>query len=603
VRTEGGGLRVAALRIRQSDSRFSLNILVPVLAAGAAAILFVIGTLFVATLQTDDVVRARQQRLVERVLGEQAARISHDQESVTLWDDAVANTAHAFNFEWVEVNLGVWMFDYFGHDRAFVLNQKGEPVYAMADGSSQDPSIYSGARFAVEPLVNQLRPALAAAAPGETTTNPAAFQAADLGIVEGRPAIVSVQPITSDSGKLAQQPGKEFLHVIVRFLDGTILEDLERNYLLDSARFAWAPEASVEQASFPLLKKSGSTLGYFIWQPERPGWQLARQAAPLVLLALIVIGAVVAWLVRRLRLAWAEVQASEGQALHLAFHDSLTGLPNRALFNDRLDRALTETRQTGKRIALHYLDLDRFKSVNDTLGHPAGDDLIRELGRRLSDILRETDCLARFGGDEFAVLQTEVGSTEDVEALCQRIIKAAARPFDLLGKAAFVGVSVGVAIAPEAGVDRAELMRKADIALYRAKAEGRNRFRIFAEEMDLFLRRRREIEAELRQALAAGDQLRLQYQPLYPTQSAAPVGFEALLRWRHPAHGLVPPAVFVPIAEETGLMQEIGVGPADGVRRGRALAGRASRRQCVAGPVPQLRLRRHGARNPRGNRP
>jgi diguanylate cyclase (GGDEF)-like protein len=488
---------------RQSDSRFSSRILPPVLLAGGLAVLLVIGLLFFATRQTDDLARERQERLVSHVLGEQVARISHDQESVTIWDDAITYTAHAFDPDWVDVNLGVWMHDYFGHDRAFVFNAQDEVIYAMADGAAAHASTYSAARNAIEPLVGALRSRLREAAGGEATAGPELFRSADLAVIEARPAIVSVLPIVSDSGEILPEPGNEYLHAAVRFLDASFLDELMQTYLLEEARFSWTGEVSGRAAAFPLLKKSGDVLGYFVWRPEMPGWHLARRAAPLVAIILLVVGSIVAWLARRLRVAWTELQASEAQASHLAFHDPLTGLPNRALFNDRLDRALTEIRQSGKRLALLYLDLDRFKNVNDTLGHPAGDDLIRELSKRLTEILRGSDCIARFGGDEFAVLLADATSTEDVEALCKRIIHAASRPFDLLGKTAFVGISIGVAIAPDSGTDRAELMRKADIALYRAKAEGRSRYRIFAEEMDRFLRRRREIEAELRAAVEA----------------------------------------------------------------------------------------------------
>jgi predicted signal transduction protein with EAL and GGDEF domain len=151
-----------------------------------------------------------------------------------------------------------------------------------------------------------------------------------------------------------------------------------------------------------------------------------------------------------------------------------------------------------------------------------------------------------------------VGADGDVTALCERIIHAVSQPFELLGSAAFVGVSIGVAIAPEAGVDRAELMRKADIALYSAKAAGRNRFRVFAPEMDISIQRRREIETELREALAAGDQFCIQYQPLYAAADDSLTGVEALLRWKHPKHGLIAPGVFVAIAEEAGLIHAIG---------------------------------------------
>jgi diguanylate cyclase (GGDEF)-like protein len=330
-------------------------------------------------------------------------------------------------------------------------------------------------------------------------------------------------------------------------------------YLLEGARFAWNnDEVRANEAAFPLTRKSGTVLGYFVWQPERPGWRMLAQTAPALGVALLALAGIIALLIRQVRRASTELQASEKQAQHLAFHDPLTGLANRSLLNDRLERMLSDARTGGARLALVYLDLDRFKNINDTLGHPAGDDLIRELAGRLTTLVRQNDCVARLGGDEFAIIQCGISGPDEVSALCTRIIQAVAQPFQLLGNSAFVGVSIGVAIAPDAGVDRAELVRKADIALYRAKLEGRNRFRIFTDEMDIFIQRRRAIENELREAIAAGDQFEVVYQPLYASESTSICGAEALLRWRHPRHGTVSPASFVPIAEESGLIHEIG---------------------------------------------
>jgi diguanylate cyclase (GGDEF)-like protein len=234
-------------------------------------------------------------------------------------------------------------------------------------------------------------------------------------------------------------------------------------------------------------------------------------------------------------------------------------LPNRALFEDRLERALAATRRHPEDLlALLYLDLDRFKKVNDTLGHPAGDELLCEVAKRLTEVVRGSDTVARLGGDEFAILHTQLGSERDISALCERIIQAISAPFDLIGSQVFVGISIGVARSDCDGFDRTELSRKADIALYGAKAEGRGRFAIFAEEMDTTIQIRRTMEGDLRSALAAGDQLKVCYQPKYDAASKSIVGIEALVRWRHPKRGLLSPTTFVPIAEETGLIEPIG---------------------------------------------
>jgi diguanylate cyclase (GGDEF)-like protein len=236
----------------------------------------------------------------------------------------------------------------------------------------------------------------------------------------------------------------------------------------------------------------------------------------------------------------------------------LTSLPNRALFQDRLDQALARVRRGEDQVALLYLDLDRFKAVNDRLGHAAGDALIQMFARRVQAVLRETDTLARFGGDEFAIIQSGARSKADIEALCVRIRQTVAEPFDLLGTQAVVGVSIGVALAPEHAAERGELARKADIALYASKGAGRDRASVFVPAMDESIVYRGQIESELRAALASAEGLEVHYQPLYCDTGRRLTGFEALVRWRHPERGMISPAQFIPIAEQTGLIIELG---------------------------------------------
>jgi diguanylate cyclase (GGDEF)-like protein len=542
--------------VQRNRWRFSSRVLLPILVVGVASIALVAGVLFLATRESDQIASERQSRLVSHALAENFAKITRDQESVSIWDEAVQRTLGELDLDWFDANFGIWLYDYFGHDRTYVLDANNKPIYGMMDGERADPSSYTTAYTALSPLVKRLREDMLAGKLPEGATSPSI---ANLVMIEARPAIASIVPIVSDTGRIVETPGSERLHVSIRFLDGSFLEFLGKQYLLSGPRFAWNDDdIRPDEAGFPLRKTSGTVLGYFVWQPERPGGRVLTKTAPALGFALFLVGAIVTLLVRQLRRASSELQASEAQAQHLAFHDPLTGLPNRTLFFEHLDRSLIGTRRDGARIALLYLDLDRFKNVNDTLGHSAGDDLIRELGERLISLAREKDCVARLGGDEFAILQGDVSSQADVAALCERIIQSVSHPFEVLGNAAFVGVSIGVAIAPDSGMDRADLMRKADIALYRAKFEGRNRFRIFSDEMDLFVQQRRRVEAELREALASGDQLKVVYQPLYATTTGSMCGIEALLRWNHPEHGIVSPGVFVPIAEESGLIHKMG---------------------------------------------
>jgi diguanylate cyclase (GGDEF)-like protein len=250
-----------------------------------------------------------------------------------------------------------------------------------------------------------------------------------------------------------------------------------------------------------------------------------------------------------------ESRRAEARIRHLANHDALTGLPNRRQFTTRLDEAL---HRVGADVAVMFLDLDQFKNVNDTLGHHAGDELLRLAAGRIRECMRDGDLIARLGGDEFAVLLQGKGALPDnVETLAQRIIDSLSTPFDLAKYQASVGVSVGIAAAASSTPDGDTLLKHADMALYEAKAAGRGTYRLFEEAMAAELQARMDLEADLRGALDRGE-LKLHYQPLFDLRRGKLSGFEALLRWRHPVRGVVSPADFIPVAEETGLIVPIG---------------------------------------------
>lgn len=251
-----------------------------------------------------------------------------------------------------------------------------------------------------------------------------------------------------------------------------------------------------------------------------------------------------------------ERHAADAKLAHMARHDVLTGLPNRLMLSEHMPGALAHARRNGG-LAILYLDLDRFKAVNDALGHAAGDVLLRAVAQRLRDCTRETDLIVRLGGDEFAIVQEHSTQPADSASLARRLIEALSAPFEIERQRVTIGTSIGIALSDGCSSDGGTLLKCADLALYRAKADGRGAFRYFESEMDVAVQTRRMLELDLRQALA-NDEFEVFYQPLVVASSCEISGFEALLRWRHPTRGLVSPAAFIPLAEDLGLITAMG---------------------------------------------
>ena len=250
-----------------------------------------------------------------------------------------------------------------------------------------------------------------------------------------------------------------------------------------------------------------------------------------------------------------ELLAKKSELTRLARTDVLTGLSNRTVFREALDRGLALS-AAGRPMAVFYLDLDHFKTINDTLGHPMGDALLKAVAQRLQDCEQEGDLVCRLGGDEFAVVQCEAGSKEAIAARAADLVEALSEPYHVQGHELVIATSIGIAVAPGDGTDPDVLLKCADLALYRAKAEGRRMFRFFEPAMDSDLRARRGLERDLRRAFAK-EEFKLVYQPILSLATNRVCAFEALLRWPHPEHGLIPPDKFIPVAEEIGLIVPI----------------------------------------------
>ena len=252
-----------------------------------------------------------------------------------------------------------------------------------------------------------------------------------------------------------------------------------------------------------------------------------------------------------------ERKQAEDRMRHIAQTDALTGLPNRMALLLRLAQLLPEARRHNWKVAMMFLDLDRFKTINDTLGHQVGDELLREVACRLSKLVRETDFVARLGGDEFVIILPGINTPADAATIASKVTAALSTPIEANGHELHTSPSIGISIFPDDGVDGDTILKNADTAMYHAKAAGRNNYQFFAEDMNRSAAERLNIERKLRHAIARNE-LSLDFQPQFNAGDRAPIGVEALVRWHHPSEGLISPARFIPVAEETGLIVDIG---------------------------------------------
>jgi diguanylate cyclase (GGDEF)-like protein len=529
---------------------FSMLVLAAFVVVFAIAAILLGGFLLWSAGQIDDNAISRQAQRVIHAVQAQRTFTPREQESVAIWDDAVV-AARDHDKSWLESNIGKWMFEYFGHDESYVLAPDDAPIYAAIDGRTRGAASFDSRRAALLPLVDDLRKLTAA---GYLDVPP---HVADYVLVDGRPAIASVMPLVSDSGNLTQPAGREAILVTIVRLDIDFELRMIDRYMTEVGRFTTVTSAAADIEAFPVTNRAGRIVAFFEWLPFRPGQELLQRTAPALILAFTFVSLLVSLLIYRLQRALRALEYKRIDAERQATEDTLTGLPNRLSFDRQFNGRLETIKLRDPPTALLMLDLDRFKQVNDTLGHHAGDELIRAVADRLRAVLGPTDVLARLGGDEFAILHTCYAGTVEVAALAQRIVDTIAKPFRVQGSDAFVGVSIGIVVATSGQRDSHELSRKADIALYEAKSAGRNRAAFYEEAMDEQVQNRHVIEAELREALRSPGQLWVAFQPLCGDAEEI-VGAEALLRWTHPQIGVIPPSRFIAIAESTGLIEQLG---------------------------------------------
>lgn len=527
-----------------------------------------------AVQRIDSVAVTEETRAITAGLAQESDRLVVEQKSSTTWDDSVLNL-RANNQSWIADNLVDWIGEFYSHDRVYVVAADGHVVRAAAHGE------YSGEQFdpqdeaAVEPMILDIRQRMAVASAGLQDSTPAIAKIGIVDIVrlpDSKLAFVSIQPVLGTSNAAAQHPGTEFLHVSVKVLQAKLISDLSERSGLADLKVA-GPKS--DRASLALRNAGGRQVGHMTWTPVRPALKLLRETAPATVGILLLGAASVFGLLGWLWRATTQLEASRARTSFLAFHDPLTGLANRVLFQTKLDEAMGYEYLAAAKVLLISIDLDQFKEINDTMGHAAGDQLLQQVAKRLSQSLSEDATLTRLGGDEFALVQPGMVSDGHARWLCQSILNTLKQPFMLDGGSVHLTASFGVALEPGDAVSSQELLRRADIALYTAKAAGRNRFEFYTPEMDRTRREKRTLEVDLRDALISGAGLYLLYQPIFEADTGEISGAEALVRWLHPTRGNLSPDDFIGIAEETGIIDALGIWVLDEACRFAAASGLA----------------------------
>jgi diguanylate cyclase (GGDEF)-like protein len=548
---------------RRDPAAVTARIVMPVASVLLSLLIVAVGGLVFTGQRSNELALERQRVNLAASLDAERWHVLRGLASTVMSPDAQKALSHPMSPEGAQRAIGEALERAYRFDMSFVLTPERLLVSGRIGGEPADQRRFEAVRPLFEPLLAAVEDQIGQAAlrrdldgPVQRTDTDLVAKAAGSSriVFDGNTArIIAAVAVPSEINDSAF--GRMLATVAIR-LDSSMLSELSMRHAYDDLRLV---EVSVAPgpASLAIPDETGQVRAHLVWTPETPGDLVLGNVLPTLCFALVAIGLFSLFMFRHVRVVTTDLVTREAEATHLANHDTLSGLPNRAFFAERLEGELARLEEGQEGVALLYMDLDRFKEINDGHGHAAGDLLIRIVAKRLTGILRGSDTLARFGGDEFAILQTGVRSAHDCASLAHRVLEVIREPIELHGTQVFVGISIGIALAPDNGRESDELMKQADVALYRAKHEGRNRYCFFELGMDETLRMRQIVEEDLRKAIDLG-QLSLTYQPQFSADGRKILGVEALVRWEHPEHGLVSPADFVPIAEQRGVIGKLG---------------------------------------------
>ena len=550
------GLR-AFLQRSVRENLFVLMIMV--IASGSLAL--VGGQIYFAWL-SDRAAADRERLMVEEGLATLVEETAWTTTSIALWDDAVGNLDNELNLEWADENVSEFLYRTLGFEAALILDRADQPIYGMRDGERSRAEDLLQFLPPAQPLIEQVRAAerrrgsLSDVFRNSRSVSKPIFRSS-LVEADGRIVLMTAALIQPDFGRSLPDTERSAIILAASPVDRSFVSMIEKRFLLTNASLSPGTPGLEKGFSRAVVRNLlGEPVAVLDWKPSHVARDAFVRSLPMMLALISFFLVLAITLYRRARRLYDSLIASEARAAHQAFHDALTGLANRTLFSRRLGEALSESKRDGRAFALHCIDLDKFKSINDSYGHPVGDDVIRSAAQLLSSECRNSDTLARLGGDEFAIIQRDV-TPESAGSLAERVVGLLSEPFHLSVGSLSIGGSVGVTVVHEQAVDAEECLRQADLALYRAKEAGRGRYAFFAPAMDASVRARHLLQADLRRAIAF-NQLDLHYQPQVDDRGRI-TGLEAFVRWDHPELGPQPPSSFVKIADECGLSDHLGM--------------------------------------------
>jgi diguanylate cyclase (GGDEF)-like protein len=557
--------RLAQLRAGKDSGRARSIGAAPIAIVVVVAIICVVVAVLSTSERADDVELQQERRLLVQAIGDRGQRVLRELENVAASSDIVLQLHYNFDPDWVHHLVGLRLSTFFDHDHVFVVDRTDGLTYAMQENESVNPARFAPVRNELSRIIELLRgvaqpfddEVVLQASTDPTTNLSRPRRAQRLQTFMNRPAIVAGVAAKVPGGMGASADATTLV-LAVKYIDGQLLSDISSRF--DLPRLRIVSEGAVERGeAVSVLYDGGGSMpiARFAWIPNQPGGKIVGTVLPFMAVAFGGFALLTALALRYIRRTAMKLAEGEDRLRHLALHDPLSGLPNRTQFGERLADVISQDAAGRTVAAVLSIDLDHFKDINDTLGHHIGDGLIGVVAQRLKHALRQDDLVARLGGDEFAVITTNTGDVAAVEKLAERLISILRAPYSISGHTLVIGASIGIAVIDRATGNAADVMRRADVALYRAKNEGRSRACIYDADMDADLRERKQLEKDLRAAIAE-DGLSVAYQPIMNSSGEKMVGIEALCRWEHPTRGTVPPADFIPIAERSELIIPLG---------------------------------------------